>query len=166
MRERQVSRVCERMGDFLTAKTPRLFHRGTTAILGAVYVRFAVDAIDDDSQVRGGILQAAYSLRDDEDLLEDDREALEALLSWFASQLNTPDRFTRTSSKGYYRRAPKGISWLKDTAKEHIEKMREVGEILARHGHRVKMLKESRPGYLVYEDEFQVVAEPFADSTT
>lgn len=44
--------------------------------------------------------------------------------------------------------------------------MREVGEILARHGHRVEMLKESRPGYLVYEDEFQVVVEPFADSTT
>ena len=154
------------MGDFLTVKTPRLFQRRTTAILGAVYVRFAVDAIDDDSQVRGGILQAAYALRDDEDVLEDDREALEALLSWFASQLNTPDRFNRTSSKGYYRRAPKGISWLKDTAKEHIDKMREVAEILGRHGHRVEMLKESRPGYLLYEDEFQVVAEPFADSTT
>ena len=149
----------------MRAKTRRLFHRGTTAILGAVYIRFAVDAIDDDSQVRGGILQAAYALRDDEDLLEDDREALEALLSWFASQLHTPDRFNRTSSKGYFRRAPKGISWLKDTAREHIDRMRDVAEILTRHGRSVEMLKESRPGYVVYEDEFQVVAEPFADST-
>lgn len=154
------------MGDFLTAETPGLFHGRTTASLGAVYVRFAVDAIDDDSQVRGGILQAAYALRDGGDVLEADRDALDALLGWFASQLNTPDRFNRTSSKGYYRRAPKGISWLKDTAKEHIDKMREVAEILGRHGHRAEMLKESRPGYLVYEDEFQVVAEPFADSTT
>ena len=131
-----------------------------------MYVRFVVDAIDDDSQVRGGLLQAAYALRDNGDVLEHDRDALEALLSWFASHLNTPDRFNRTTSKGYYRRTPKGISWLKDTAKEHIDKMREVAEILGRYGHRAEMVKESRPGYVVYEDEFQVVAEPFANSTT
>ncbi|NNE18333.1 MAG: hypothetical protein HKN10_07640 [Myxococcales bacterium] len=130
-----------------------------------MYIRFVVDAIDDDSEVRGGILQAAYALRDEGQMIDHDLQGLDTLLSWFASQLNTPDRFNRTSSKGYYRRAPKGISWLKDTAKEHIDKMREVAEILGRHGHRVEMLKESRPGYVVYEDEFQVVAEPFADST-
>jgi len=132
----------------------------------AVYVRFVVDAIDDDSQVRGGILQAAHAMRDEGEMLEPDREKLEALLSWFTSQLNTPDRFNRTRSKGYYRRTPKGISWLKDTSKEHIDKMREVAEILTRYGRGVEMLKESRPGYVVYEDEIQIVAEPFADSTT
>lgn len=130
-----------------------------------MYVRFVVDAIDDDSQVRGGILQAAYALRDEGEMLKDDRETLDALLRWCTAQLSTPDRFNRTRSKGYYRRTPKGISWLKDTAKEHIDKMREAAEILGRHGHHVEMLKESRPGYLVYEDEFQVVAEPFAEST-
>jgi hypothetical protein len=28
----------------------------------------------------------------------------------------------------------------------------------------VTMLKESPPGYIVYEDEHQLVAEPFADA--
>ena len=27
----------------------------------------------------------------------------------------------------------------------------------------VRMLKKHRPGYIVYEDDYQVVAEPFAD---
>jgi hypothetical protein len=31
------------------------------------------------------------------------------------------------------------------------------------HGISVRMLKASRVGYIVYEDEFQIVAEPFAD---
>jgi len=28
------------------------------------------------------------------------------------------------------------------------------------------MLDEERPGYVVYEDEHQVIAEPFADTRT
>jgi len=125
-----------------------------------------VDAVDEDSQVRRGALHAAYALRDDATMSETDRGELEALLRWFENHLPTPERFNRTRSKGHYRRAPKGISWVRDTAKEHIEKMREIAEVLARYGNRVEMLKESRPGYVVYEDAFQVVAEPFAESAT
>jgi hypothetical protein len=35
--------------------------------------------------------------------------------------------------------------------------------ILENHGIRVKMLQTEKPGYVVYKDEFQVVAEPFRD---
>jgi len=36
--------------------------------------------------------------------------------------------------------------------------------ILENHGVHVRTIKTVRPGYVVYEDEFQVVAAPFADS--
>jgi hypothetical protein len=32
------------------------------------------------------------------------------------------------------------------------------------HGISVRMLKADRVGYIVYEDDFQIVAEPFADT--
>ena len=43
--------------------------------------------------------------------------------------------------------------------------MRELVAILETHGVAVRMLKAQRVGYVVYEDEYQVVAEPFADMT-
>lgn len=36
-----------------------------------------------------------------------------------------------------------------------------LARVLRTHGVAIKMLKTSRPGYIVYEDEFQVCAEPF-----
>jgi len=35
--------------------------------------------------------------------------------------------------------------------------------ILEQHNVYVRVLKTDRPGYIVYEDEHQVVAEPFAN---
>ncbi len=56
------------------------------------------------------------------------------------------------------------ISWFKDTAQTHIGKMREMVALLEHHDVSVRMIKTMRPGYVVYEDEFQIVAVPFADS--
>jgi hypothetical protein len=55
------------------------------------------------------------------------------------------------------------LSWFKDTAFDHIAKIRELVAILENHGAYVRMLKAKRVGYVVYEDEFQIVAEPFSD---
>jgi hypothetical protein len=42
--------------------------------------------------------------------------------------------------------------------------MREMAFLLEHHDVPVRMIKTARPGYVVYEDEFQIVAVPFADS--
>lgn len=55
------------------------------------------------------------------------------------------------------------MCWFKATATEHIAKMREMSCILEQNGFYVRVIKAQRPGYIVYEDEYQVVAEPFAD---
>jgi len=42
--------------------------------------------------------------------------------------------------------------------------MHEMVALLKHHDLPVRMIKTARPGYVVYEDEFQIVAVPFADS--
>ncbi len=93
-----------------------------------------------------------------------DRVPLAEILTWFDRNLEKPARFNRSKSKGFYRRRTRGITWFKDTATEHLARMRQVNAILEKYGHSVTMLSESRVGYLIFEDAFQVVAEPFSDS--
>ncbi|HEX7075605.1 MAG TPA: hypothetical protein VF226_16320 [Hyphomicrobiaceae bacterium] len=87
-------------------------------------------------------------------------------LEWFEVHLTTPKRFNRSTSKGYYRRNTKGIAWFRDTAKEHISGMYKIKRIAEANGHSVDVIREERVGYVVYEDEFQVIAEPYADTRT
>ncbi len=130
------------------------------------FLRFIVSQSNPDSGVEGGLFGAAYVLQRSDDLPEADRAALRALLAWFEKHLLTPERFNRTSSKGYYRRTPKGISWFRDTASEHISKMHDLKRIAEANGYEVAVIQEDRVGYLVHEDEYQVIAEPFADTRT
>jgi hypothetical protein len=44
--------------------------------------------------------------------------------------------------------------------------MHQLASILESHGYVVAIVREERVGYIVYEDEHQVVAEPFADTRT
>lgn len=57
----------------------------------------------------------------------------------------------------------RALSWFKDTAIDHIAQIRDLVAILENHGVHVQTLKVKRVGYVVYEDEYQIVAEPFAD---
>jgi hypothetical protein len=43
--------------------------------------------------------------------------------------------------------------------------MWEMVRILERNGIFVKKIRTDRPGYVVYEDELQIVAEPFRKGT-
>jgi hypothetical protein len=44
---------------------------------------------------------------------------------------------------------------------KHLNYVRELVAILQNHGVIVQLLKTDRVGYVVYEDEYQIVAEPF-----
>ena len=44
--------------------------------------------------------------------------------------------------------------------------MHALKRILEANGHAVSIVREERVGYLVYEDDQQVVAEPFSDTQT
>ncbi len=130
-----------------------------------ILLRFVLSRSHPDTGVEEGIFRAAYDLRDAPNTHPPDRAILEDLLSWFGANLAKPHRFNSSKSKGYYRRRTAGVSWLKSTASKHVRKMRTLGAILDRYGFQVSEVRTDRPGYVVFEDEHQVIAEPFRGET-
>jgi hypothetical protein len=128
-----------------------------------MFLRFVTTEVHRVSHQELGVFQAAYRLRDKGSLSHVDESLLKEISDWFNVNLEKPKRFT-SAKPPYYRKRQNGISWFKDSAGEHIGKMREMVALLKHHDVAVRMIKTTRPGYVVYEDEFQVVAVPFADS--
>jgi hypothetical protein len=130
------------------------------------FIRFVLAKRHPESGFHDGVFRVAYQLCDDTDVSDADRRSLRELIDWFEKKLATPDRFNRSRSKGYYRRATRGIAWLRDTATDCASKMHQLRSILETNGYQVRMIRANRVGFIVYEDEHQVVAEPFADTRT
>ena len=128
----------------------------------AMYLRFVVTDIDEDSERKLGVFHAVGNLRRQGRLFFYEEQLHDSIRQWFNENLERPTRFT-ASKPPFYRKKSKALSWFKDTAHEHIARVREFTVILENHGVPVRMLKTNRVGYVVYEDEYQVVAEPFAD---
>lgn len=132
-------------------------------VMQLVYVRFTTAIIDRHSGKRRGVFQAVADLVQDVELPEHDLDALNELRQWFGEHLAAPDRFARTSRKSA---APKAISWYKNTATEYIARMHAMCHILNEHGVATEMITSTRPGYVVFEDEHQIAAVPFAETKT
>ena len=129
-----------------------------------MYLRFVIPGKHPHTGVEEGLFRSAYRLRQSGKLPQYEHGELDKLLKWFGENLPVPTRFNRTKSKGYYRRNSRGVSWLKPTALQCIANMRALAVIMSRHGYHASMIKTSRPGYVVYEDKHQIVAEPFSDA--
>ncbi|MCP5020415.1 MAG: hypothetical protein GY930_01455 [bacterium] len=130
------------------------------------FVRFALATKHPGIGTHEGPFHLAYGLAKDHRIAQWDRDDLSEILAWFDTNLSVPSRFSKTKSKGHYRRPTKGIAWLRDSAKEHISRMNQLKVILERYDYEINMIRETRVGYLIYEDQFQVIAEPFSDTHT
>jgi len=128
----------------------------------AMYLRFVVAQIDDCSEHALGVFHAVRYLRDAGELHPFEEEQHDIVRWWFNENLEHPTRFT-AAKPPYYRKRNRALSWFKDTAVEHLAQVRDLVGILENHGVDVRTLKTKRVGYVVYEDEYQIVAEPFAD---
>ena len=117
---------------------------------------------NEDSGYRQGFLGAAVDLQRDERLPISDHDKLAAMGRWFDEHLPRPDRFTRKRNASHKKTL--GLSWFKDSAHEHLRVAREMIEILGHHGVVIQAIETERPGYIVYEDDYQIVAEPFSDT--
>lgn len=128
-----------------------------------MYLRFVVAELDEDSERGLGVFHAAANLRRHGKLYPYEETYLEELRQWFNDHLEKPTRFT-AAKPPYYRKKNRAVSWFKDTAHKHISRIHEMVAILGNHGISVRMVKAERVGYVVYEDEHQIVAEPFSDT--
>jgi hypothetical protein len=100
------------------------------------YLRFVVADIHENSWKELGVFHAVLRLREGGKLDEHEEELHDATRQWF-----------------------------KDTAKDHLAHIRDLVAILRSHRIAVQMLKTDRVGYVVYEDEYQIVAEPFTNES-
>ena len=128
-----------------------------------MYLRFVVADIDENSERALGVFYAVRYLRDAGKLHAYEEDQHDMVRWWFNENLEKPTRFT-ASKPPFYRKKNKAICWFKHTASEHLARVRELAAILDNHGVPVRTLKARRVGYVVYEDEYQIVAEPFADT--
>ncbi len=122
------------------------------------YVRFVVGRNDAESGVELGIFHASHEALERGTITGADARQLEQLRAWFNENLEKPASFGRG-------RLSLGICWFKIGATEHIGRIRQIVQILERNGVFVKKLRTAAPGYVVYEDEWQLVAEPFRRGT-
>jgi hypothetical protein len=128
-----------------------------------MFIRFVVSMLDLRSGRRQGLFQAAADLRDTHALRDHEESRLQEIRDWFNKYLEKPSRMSlspRPHAKD------QELSWFKDTAAEHISQMRAFAAILELHDIQVEIIKTDRPGYIFYEDDFQVAAYLFADTVT
>lgn len=130
------------------------------------FIRFVLPSLDPDSGVASGVFELAYSLQGHPRVKQQHRARLKELTTWFDEHLAAPDRFNRTRSKGHYRRVTRGIAWFKDSAHEHVQQLFQLRGVLEEIGYSVHLICDARVGYVIYEDEHQVIAEPFRDTRT
>lgn len=122
------------------------------------YIRFVIDRKDEGSHVEQGIFQAVARALEWRSITGCDAEQLNELETWFGKNLEKPTSFGRDKLR-------LGICWFKTDATEHISRIWEMVQILERNGVYVKKIRTDRPGYVIYEDEWQLVAEPFRKGT-
>lgn len=122
------------------------------------FIRFVIGRKDEDSRVEQGIFQAVAQAVEWETIAGEDADELNSLRKWFNENLEKPTSFGRG-------RLRLGICWFKMDASEHISRIWQMVRILERHDIYVKKIKTDKRGYLIYEDEWQIVAEPFRKGT-
>ena len=118
------------------------------------YVRFVVGRKDEDSHVEQGIFQAIARAIELHQVTGPDATELNELRLWFSDNLERPTSFGRNKLR-------LGICWFKTDSIAHISRIWEMIRVLERNGIYIKKIRTDKPGYVVYEDEWQIVAEPF-----
>jgi hypothetical protein len=127
-----------------------------------MFIRFVIAERHDLSDQPRGVFSALYALEKRGELAPYELEWFRAAEAWFDAHLRRPERFAWSSRPNAPGRA---VTWLRASATEHVTRMRELVALLEHKSIAVEELRTDRPGYVVYQDEFQVAAMPFASET-
>ena len=117
-----------------------------------MFVRFVVGGDAEDHRQLTGLVTEARMLRDRGLLTVVEEERLQGVYDWLNLNLPCPP-FSTAGWSG------DAVAWFKDTASESIRQFRILAALLEHHDRRVRMLRSSNPGKVLYEDRHQVVVE-------
>ena len=126
-----------------------------------MFIRFVAKSRHEQSHCRTGVFQAADRLARRGELSDEEEGGYEAVRTWFSHHLPVPRRFSRS---GRRHACGKAVCWFKRDANRHIEHVKSLVALLERHGIFMEMIRTERPGYVVYEDAYQIAAVPFRDT--
>ena len=124
-----------------------------------MFLRFVGTDTDARTGQATGLMTIAYELRNAGVLDVADEAPLLAHLHWIQTEIPIPTRFARRRNGNH--KETHGLSWVKSEATELIGHLYAIADIAGRHGHTIDILRTGRPGYVVYEDPWQIVAERF-----
>ncbi|MEA2204621.1 MAG: hypothetical protein QOE77_1397 [Blastocatellia bacterium] len=124
-----------------------------------MFMRFVSSEVDGNSHVSTGLFCAAFALLDEMAPSEYEYSAVRELIGWFNVNLRGPFEYRLRSSW----RAPRAICWFRCSAHEHLARARELAMILDDRNVFIRTIKCYKTGYVLYEDDVQVLAQPFAD---
>jgi len=124
-----------------------------------MFIRFISGEIDEDSHVSAGLFRAAYKLIHEVRLPDYEYDALRQSMDWFDKHLTSPYDF-RLKPVGL---ADRSVCWFRSNAREHLRRAWEMVMILEERDIFIRMIKTETPGYVLYEDEVQVLAYPNHD---
>src|SRR4051812_19550043 len=124
-----------------------------------MFIRFVSGDIDARSHTQAGLFCAGYKFRYERDLPWYELDRLLDLLDWFNLYLRSPFEYRLRKS---WRRS-RAICWFKSSAREHLLKAREMIFLLEDNDVYIRTIKSEKIGYRLYEDDVQVLAQPFAD---
>jgi hypothetical protein len=128
-------------------------------MVNLMFIRFVCGGIDEDSHVSAGLFCAAFDLIRGETLSDHEYGELLDLIRWFNRNLKGP--FGYRLRKPW--RAPRSICWFRSDAYEHVKCAWQVVNVLERNDVFMRVIKSRTVGYIIYQDEAQVMAQPSAD---
>jgi hypothetical protein len=126
-----------------------------------MFIRFVSGGDDENVYWLTGIITTARELRDDGGLHDHEVEWLNEIFDWFNTNLPCPP-FSEKLESGHW--TSDAVAWFRPTAGEAVRRMWEIVAILKEHGIPVQFVRTADPGEIVYQDEYQVVAETWRNA--
>ncbi len=122
-----------------------------------MYLRFIGLCQDRRSRYEQGLIHLAYKLKYNNSFTDYEYEEVQYVFRWIDRNLIVPPIL---KIPGNYR----CLCWFKPSAQEHIRVMWKLFSVIQNKGIAVDMIKCEEIGRIRYQDDYQIVAQPFTSN--
>ncbi len=121
-----------------------------------MFIRFVVAADSDNPWWATGVITEARLLRDEGRLEQYEVDIVNSAFEWLNANLPCPPFKSNLETDSW---SSSAVAWFLPGATETISRLWDLIAILKDHGVSVQILRSENPGRIVYQDDFQIVAE-------
>ena len=121
-----------------------------------MFVRFVVGTAAENAYDLTGVFTIARELRDKGALEPHEVDSLNESFAWFNANLPCPPFQEKRKKKQW---SDDAVSWFRCDAAEPLKRIWDIVALLKENGVPVRFVRTKRPRRIVYEDQYQIVAE-------